>query len=430
MGIVNAGNLPVYDDIPKDLLKLVEDVILNRRKDATERLLAYADNMADEGKKEVRMEEWRSLPLEKRLEYALVKGITDFIDQDIDEALAHYELALTIIEIPLMNGMNHVGELFGNGKMFLPQVVKSARVMKKAVAKLLPRLLAEKTSDSPARKNRGKILLATVKGDVHDIGKNIVGVILSCNNFEVIDLGVMVPADKILDEAIAQKADMIGLSGLITPSLDEMVHVAREMQRRQFRIPLLIGGATTSEIHTAVKIEPCYDSPVVYVRDASKAVGVASNLLSRESGNIIAKRSGKNMQGSGMNMQSKSEYSYLSLSDARKNKFKFDWSSYRPPIPQKTGTTVFYDFPLAELIPYIDWTFFFHTWKMAGKYPAILEDPIKGAEARRLLADANTLLEQIVSKKMLIAKGIIGIYPCNSVGDELKFLLHQNEVKF
>jgi len=420
MGIVNAGQLPVYDEIAKDLLKLVEDVILNRRKNGTERLLAYADQMKDSGKREEKSEEWRLLPVEKRLRHSLVKGVTEFVDRDIDEAMPFYDTALKIIEGPLMDGMNHVGDLFGSGKMFLPQVVKSARVMKKAVARLTPRLEAEKAAGKDAMKAVGKILLATVKGDVHDIGKNIVGIVLSCNNYDVVDLGVMVSAEKILSTAIEQKADIIGLSGLITPSLEEMVHVAKEMDRLNFTIPLLIGGATTSDIHTAVKIDPHYHHPVIHVRDASKAAGVVSNLLSEEVRVSYADGIKKKYLDLRSSYDIKVSHAYLSLGEARKNKLRIDWKNTRIIKPQFFGNRFFFDYPLDEIQPFIDWTYFFHAWKMNGKYPAILQDPVKGSEAQKLFDDARRMLHDITSKKMLIARGVVGFLPCNSVGDDVE----------
>jgi len=420
MGIVNAGQLPVYDEIPRNLLKMVEDVILNRRKDSTERLLAFADQFKDSGKKEEIEAEWRSYTVQQRLQHSMVKGIAEFIDSDIDEAMPLFDTALKIIEGPLMDGMNQVGDLFGSGKMFLPQVVKSARVMKKAVARLTPRLEAEKAANKGAPTSGGKILLATVKGDVHDIGKNIVGVVLACNNYTVIDLGVMVPAERILQEARDQNVDIIGLSGLITPSLEEMVHVAKEMERLKFTIPLLVGGATTSEIHTAVKIEPTYSNSVIHVKDASKAVGVVSNLLSPAIKTEYAARLKSKYQEARKQYDKKSDYKYVTLGEARKNKLKVDWKNSRIIKPQMIGNKVFFDYPLEELPPYIDWTFFFHAWKMNGKYPAILEDPVKGKEARQLFADAQEMLRDIIQKKMLIARGIIGLYPCNSLGDDVE----------
>ncbi len=420
MGIVNAGALPVYDEIPKMLLKLIEDVILNRRKDATERLLAYASQVTDSGKKEETEAEWRALPVVERLRHALIKGNAEFIDHDIDEAMPLFDLALKIIEGPLMDGMNQVGDLFGSGKMFLPQVVKSARVMKKAVARLTPRLEAEKAELKGSPRNNGKVLLATVKGDVHDIGKNIVGVVLACNNYEVIDLGVMIPADRILAAAREHQVDIIGLSGLITPSLEEMVHVAKEMERQKFTIPLLIGGATTSDIHTAVKIEPWYSQGVVHVKDASKAVGVVSNLLSAEAKKDFTGAIKKKYEGIRSTYDKKADYSYVSLAAARKNNLKPDWESTKIYRPQFIGNKMFFDYPLDEIAKYIDWTFFFHAWKLNGRYPAILTDPVKGTEATKLFNDAKQLLDEITGKKMLIARGVIGLYPCNSTGDDIE----------
>jgi len=420
MGIVNAGQLPVYDEIDKDLLKLVEDVILNRRKDGTERLLAYADNMQEGPEKEKKTDEWRLLPVNERLQHCLVKGITEFIEVDIEEALPQFDQALKIIEGPLMAGMNVVGDLFGSGKMFLPQVVKSARVMKKAVAYLTPRIEAEKKNSKDASKVNGKILLATVKGDVHDIGKNIVGVILACNNYDVVDLGVMVPSDRILAAAIEHKVDIIGLSGLITPSLEEMVHVAKEMKRNKMNIPLILGGATTSEIHTAVKIEAEYPHGVIHVKDASKAVGVMANLLSDENRKTFLDGVKTRYATIRSQYDVKASYDYLSLTEARRNKLKIDWKNATILKPQMTGTKVFYDYPLDDLVPFIDWTFFFHTWKISGKYPVIFNDPVKGVEARKLFNDAQGLLSDILKKKMLIARGVIGLYPCNSVGDDIE----------
>ncbi len=420
MGIVNAGALPVYDEIPKMLLKLVEDVILNRRKDGTERLLAYADQVTDSGKKEETEAAWRTLPIIERLRHSLVKGNAEFIDQDVDEIMPHFDKALKIIEGPLMDGMNMVGDLFGSGKMFLPQVVKSARVMKKAVARLTPRLEAEKAALEGPPRNNGKVLLATVKGDVHDIGKNIVGVVLACNNYEVIDLGVMIPADRILAAAKEHNVDVIGLSGLITPSLEEMVHVAKEMERMKFTLPLIIGGATTSEIHTAVKIEPYYSHPVIHVKDASKAVGVVSNLLSAEVKPEFTDTIKKRYEHIRNTYDKKADHTYVSLPEARQNKLEADWSNYSIYTPLFTGSKVFNDFPLEEIKEYIDWTFFFHAWKMNGKYPAILTDPVKGTEARKLFDDAQQMLKEIVEKKMLTARGVVGFYPCNSIGDDVE----------
>jgi 5-methyltetrahydrofolate--homocysteine methyltransferase len=420
MGIVNAGALPVYDEIPEILLKLVEDVILNRRKNATERLLAYAGQVADPEKKEETQALWRSLPVIERLGYSLVKGNADYVDQDVDEIMPLFDTALKIIEGPLMDGMNQVGDLFGSGKMFLPQVVKSARVMKKAVSRLTPRLEAEKAALAGPPRSKGKVLMATVKGDVHDIGKNIVGVVLACNNYEVIDLGVMTPAEKILAAAKEHNVDIIGLSGLITPSLEEMVHVAKEMERLDLNIPLIIGGATTSEIHTAVKIEPYYHQPVIHVKDASKAVGVVSNLLSAALKPDFVRTIKMKYELIRNTYDQKAGYTYISLADARKNKLNTDWNNYKVYKPQFTGNKIFIDYPLDEIQHYIDWTFFFHAWKMNGKYPGILTDPIKGTEARKLFDDANRMLKNIIGKKMLIARGVIGLYPCNSTGDDVE----------
>lgn len=420
MGIVNPGMLEVYDSIPKDLLKLVEDVVLNRRKDATERLVVFAEKVKQSDKKEERKDEWREKSVQERLSYALVKGITDFIDEDTEEARKQYNQPLTVIEEPLMNGMNIVGDLFGSGKMFLPQVVKSARVMKKAVAYLLP-FIEEEKKDSGKSSSAGKVLMATVKGDVHDIGKNIVGVILACNNFEVIDLGVMVPAQKIIETAINEKVDIIGLSGLITPSLEEMVHVAEEMQRNNLKIPLLIGGATTSNIHTAVKVDVVYEAPVVHVKDASRSVGVVRNLLNEtlkfeyiqhinhEYDIIREKISAK-----------KSVNMYVTLEQARKNKILIDWEKSHISKPTFFGNKYLLDFSLLELSKYIDWTFFFFAWDLNGKYPAIFEDPIKGEEAKILYKDAQEMLKQIIDNKMLKANAAFGLYPANSIEDDIE----------
>ncbi len=421
MGIVNAGALPVYDEIPPDLLKLIEDVVLNRRKDATERLIMYAETLKNKGKKEVEQKEWRKGTVEERLKHALIKGILDYIEEDIEEARQHYERGLKIIEGPLMEGMNVVGDLFGSGKMFLPQVVKSARVMKKAVARLLPYIEAENIENPMASNSAGKILLATVKGDVHDIGKNIVGVVLTCNNYEVIDLGVMVPSEKIIQTAINQNVDVIGLSGLITPSLEEMVHVAKEMQRMGLSLPLLIGGATTSEIHTAVRIDPQYSAPVVHVRDASRSAGVLSALLSSENQKAYGEKIKLQYQSVRKQYEeTRSESQFVSMREARENKLKLSFSPDMIKEPSFTGNKYFYDFPLEELRDYIDWTFFFHAWKMNGKYPSIFEDPVKGTEARKLFDEAQKMLDDMMIKKMILARGAIGFYPCNSIGDDVE----------
>ncbi len=420
MGIVNAGQLEVYDEIPKDLLVLVEDVILNRRKDATERLIAFAENFKSVETKETKTDEWRKGSIQERISHALVKGIVEYIDVDIEEARKYYKYSLEIIEGPLMDGMNTVGDLFGAGKMFLPQVVKSARVMKKAVSILSPYIELEKGEKGNQRK-QGKILLATVKGDVHDIGKNIVGVVLACNNYEIIDLGVMVPTDKIINTAIENKVDIVGLSGLITPSLDEMVFIAKEMERRGLNIPLIIGGATTSKIHTAVKIAPKYHAPVVYVRDASKSVGVVSKLLSpveKDNFVISVKNDYEVIRNEYLSQQT--EHIYKSIADARKNKLIIDWKKTNVIKPIFLGIKVLKKYSLFEISEYIDWTFFFHAWRLTGKYPTILEDPIKGEEAKKLFTDAQVLLKNIIDNNLLEANGVFAFYPAHSVGDDVE----------
>ncbi len=420
MGIVNAGQLAVYDDLPEQLRQVVEDVIQNKSADATDRLLDIApqfmgDGSVKESKKDLA---WRELPVSERLAHALVKGLTDFIIEDTEEARLQAERPLHVIEGPLMNGMNTVGDLFGAGKMFLPQVVKSARVMKKAVAHLMPYMDAEKEGDL---QTNGKILMATVKGDVHDIGKNIVGVVLQCNNYEVIDIGVMVPAETILAEAKKHDVDIIGLSGLITPSLDEMAHMASEMQRLEMTIPLLIGGATTSRIHTAVKIDPKYNHAVVYVADASRAVGVAGDLLSEERQQEYT-QSIKDEYQKMRDERSKrtANRKTFNLQQARANAYKGDWSNYTPPQPTFLGIKVFDDYSLQELSEYIDWTPFFHAWELAGKYPKILNDEVVGEQAGHLFDDAQQLLKQIVDEKWLQARAVIGFFPANSIGDDIE----------
>lgn len=419
MGIVNAGALPVYDDIPADMVRLLEDVILNRRKDAAERLLAYAETVDNATTRQEKQARWRSLPVQERLVYAMVHGIADHIDEDIDEAATLYDAALQIIEGPLMAGMNQVGDLFGSGKMFLPQVVKSARVMKKAVARLTPRLEAEKASLSPEARFQGRILLATVKGDVHDIGKNIVGVVLACNNYDITDLGVMVPAEKILDEAIAMKADVIGLSGLITPSLGEMVHVAAELERRGMTTPLMIGGATTSELHTAIRISPLYSGAVIHVKDASKAAPVVAALLSDTRRDKFSSSIKLKYQEIAAGYGKREEQQYISLTQARENCLDPGWIGFLSVPPLITGTRSFSRYPLEMIRPYIDWTFFFHAWKMNGKYPAIFNDPVKGAEAVKLFKDANEMLDTMVGEQWLTANGVIGLFPCHAAGDDV-----------
>ncbi len=418
MGIVNAGQLAIYEEIPRDLRERVEDVILNRRPDATERLLEIAATFKSTGSAKPKEDaEWRSLPVAQRLSHALVKGIDEFVLQDTDEARLASARPIDVIEGPLMDGMNVVGDLFGSGKMFLPQVVKSARVMKKAVAHLLPFIEAEKSGN--ARSTQGKILMATVKGDVHDIGKNIVGVVLQCNNFEVIDLGVMVPCERILETAKREGVDIIGLSGLITPSLDEMVHVAREMKRLGFSAPLLIGGATTSPIHTSVKIDPEYAGPVVYVKDASRSVGVCQSLVTVGSraayvANVKAEHGRRREQ----HASKRAKAPRVALAEAQANGARPDWSTYRPPVPRFLGVRAFDDYPLEELVRYIDWMPFFHAWEFAGKFPDILTDPVVGEAASNLYADARRMLRDIVRSHWLGARGVIGLFPANSVGHD------------
>ncbi|MFT4938274.1 MAG: 5-methyltetrahydrofolate--homocysteine methyltransferase [Paraglaciecola sp.] len=426
MGIVNAGQLEVYDQIPAELKDAVEDVILNRHPDATDRLLELAPKYKGDGKAVVKETlEWRKLPVNKRLEHALVRGIMDFIEADTEEARLEADKPLHVIEGPLMDGMNVVGDLFGEGKMFLPQVVKSARVMKKAVAYLNPYIELDKDKG----RSNGKILMATVKGDVHDIGKNIVGVVLQCNNFEIIDLGVMVSCAKILQVAKDENVDMIGLSGLITPSLDEMVHVAKEMQRLNFDLPLLIGGATTSKAHTAVKIEQNYQHPVVYVSNASRAVGVCQKLISKELRAGYAKQLDKEYAVvREQHARKKPRNKAITLEQARANGFAFDWSQYTPPEPKQLGVSAF-TVPLAELRNYIDWTPFFLTWSLAGKYPRILDDEVVGVEATKLFADATTMLDELCANGQLLAKGVMGIFPANRVDDDIEIYADDSRQK-
>ncbi len=418
MGIVNPGMLAVYEEIPQDLLDLVEDVLLNRRPDATERLVAFAQTVKEKGKVEVKDDTWRAGPVEERLSHALVKGITDSIDGDVEEALRKYGKPLAVIEGPLMDGMNIVGDLFGSGKMFLPQVVKSARVMKKAVAYLTPFLEAEKKAAQDTTK-RPKLVFATVKGDVHDIGKNIVGVVLSCNNYEVIDLGVMVPADKIIDTAVEEKADIIGLSGLITPSLDEMVHVAGEMDRRGLNLPLLIGGATTSKRHTAVKIAPAYRNETIHVVDASRAVPVVGALINPGTRKALSEKNRAEQGELREQYENRAGTLLLTYEEAARRKLHTEWDDRHICVPEFTGRRVLTDFPLAELVPFIDWSPFFHTWEMRGRYPDLLNDPARGPAARELFANAQELLREIVDKKLLTAHAVYGFYPVNSAGDDI-----------
>ena len=416
MGIVNPAMLEVYDDIPKDLLERVEDVLLNRRDDATERLLEFSETVKGAGKEQVKDLAWREGTVEARLAHALVKGLVEFVEEDTEEARQKYNPPIRVIEGPLMDGMNIVGDLFGEGKMFLPQVVKSARVMKKAVAYLLPFIEASK--EAGASSSAGKILLATVKGDVHDIGKNIVGVVLACNNFEIIDMGVMIPKEKIIAKAIEENVDIIGLSGLITPSLDEMVDMAKDMQAAGMTIPLLIGGATTSRIHTAVKIDPVYDGAVIHVLDASKSVPVASSLLGDDKVVFAKKFKDEYVLARESHASRKKDKNYISIDEAKANKHKLDWEGYSIKKPSFLGKKVFKNYPLEEIRNYIDWTPFFSTWQLKGKYPKIFENEIIGEEAKKLYADANKLLDEVIAKRSLQANAIIGFYPSNSVNDQ------------
>ncbi|MBV8898493.1 MAG: B12-binding domain-containing protein, partial [Verrucomicrobia bacterium] len=420
MGIVNAGQLAVYEEIPRDLRDLVEDVLLNRRPDATERLIEFADKVKGAGKVQTKEDDaWRQGTVEERLAHALVKGIVDFIEPDTEEARRKYGRPLAVIEGPLMAGMSVVGDLFGAGKMFLPQVVKSARVMKKSVAYLTPFLEAEKAA-MPGARSQGKVLMATVKGDVHDIGKNIVSVVLGCNNFEVIDLGVMVPAEKILETANRQGVDVIGLSGLITPSLDEMAHVAQEMERLGLRLPLLIGGATTSRAHTAVKIAPHYRGPTVHVVDASRAVGVVSSLLSEDRKAAYLRQNEADQERLRREFEARNNVKeLLTIQEARERRPRFEWSQTAIDVPAFTGLRAVANLPLDELVPFIDWSPFFHTWELRGRFPAILDDPAVGEQARHLYEDAQKLLQDIVNGKLYQARGVYGFWAANSRGDDV-----------
>jgi 5-methyltetrahydrofolate--homocysteine methyltransferase len=466
MGIVNAGQLGVYAEIPKDLLERVEDVLLNRRPDATERLVEFAESFKGAAKSQVEDLAWREMPVRERLAHAMVRGITTWIVEDTEEARQQVERPIHVIEGPLMDGMNVVGDLFGAGKMFLPQVVKSARVMKLAVAHLVPYIEAEKAATGQAAKAKGKIIMATVKGDVHDIGKNIVGVVLQCNNYDVVDLGVMVPAARILQAAMDEKADIIGLSGLITPSLEEMSHVAKEMERLGMKLPLLIGGATTSPAHTAVKIEPHYTGPVIYVKDASRAVGVCSNLLSDDLRDGYVQGIADEYVAIRERHQNRSnETKRLTLAEARANALKPDWlpspphphpnlppegegtiapspsrgglgrgwvegnQGYTPPVPTFIGLKAFHDYPLAEIAERIDWTPFFQAWELHGRYPKILTDVVVGVEATKLFADAQAMLKRIIDEKWLEARAVIGLFPANSVGDDIEIYTDESRGK-
>ncbi|VAX00704.1 5-methyltetrahydrofolate--homocysteine methyltransferase [hydrothermal vent metagenome] len=428
MGIVNAGQLAVYDDLPDELREHVEDVVLNKRDDSTERLLEIADKYRGDGTAGKKQEtlEWRELNVIKRIEYAMVKGVDTFIIEDTEAARIQYDQPIEVIEGPLMDGMNVVGDLFGEGKMFLPQVVKSARVMKKAVAYLLPFIESGKNSKM---KSNGKILMATVKGDVHDIGKNIVGVVLQCNNFEVLDLGVMVPANKILETAKLQGCDIIGLSGLITPSLDEMVHMAKEMQRLEFDIPLLIGGATTSKAHTAVKIEQNYQGATIHVKDASRAVGVAQKLVSVENKQSYITSVREEYEKTRVAYAGRrAKINWLDIDAARNNKFKIDWSNATPAVPRRLGLQIFDDMPLEYLVPYIDWTPFFHTWELKMSYPKIFDDKKIGAEAQKLFSDAQAMLDTIIKEKWLTARAVTGFFPANSTDND-DIIVYQDDTR-
>ena len=427
MGIVNAGQLQVYEDIPKDLLERVEDVLLNRRPDATERLVDFAKTLGKKDKSEVKELAWRETDVKERLKHALIHGIVDYIDQDVEECRKFYERPLHIIEGPLMDGMNIVGDLFGSGKMFLPQVVKSARVMKKAVAYLEPAMTAEKLASGNVHKSRGKVLIATVKGDVHDIGKNIVAVVLNCNDFETIDLGVMVSCEKILEQAKLLNVDMIGLSGLITPSLGEMVHVAKEMERQGFQIPLLIGGATTSSKHTAVKIANCYHETVIHVKDASKSVGVVEKLLKPETKKLLDADNRKTQDRERTNFAKKKERKLVPYSEAFKRRFQIDWEKPIPGKPSFTGIKVLRNFPLKELIPFIDWSPFFSSWELKGKHPFIFNDPETGKQARELFDLGNELLQRMIKEDKVRAHGVYGFFPANSEGDDI--LVFEDETR-
>ena len=431
MGIVNPSVLEVYDEIPKDLLERVEDVLLDRRADSTERLLEFASQFTGGNKVKKADLEWRKDTVEKRLSHALVKGITEYIEEDTEEARQKHDRPLNVIEGPLMDGMNIVGDLFGSGKMFLPQVVKSARVMKKAVAFLEPFLEEEKRLYGSETQSDKTVLLATVKGDVHDIGKNIVGIVLACNNYNIVDLGVMVPMEKILDEAERINAGIIGLSGLITPSLEEMVNIAKEMERRKLKVPLMLGGATTSRIHTAVKIDTNYSGTVVHVLDASKSVPVASKLLKDKVSRHFNDEIKKEYAELRVQHETRSKAKqHLSLKDARKNKLKLDWSKYEIAVPKKQGIEVLKDYPISKLRKYIDWTPFFQTWMLKGKYPGILEDKIVGNEALKLFNDANAMLDDIEKKKMLRANGVCGLFKANAVGDDVEIQFQEKTVVF
>ena len=417
MGIVNPSLLEIYDDIPKELLEYVEDVILNRREDATERLLDYAESLNNSSNRKEKKEEWRDLDLQNRLTHSLVKGIDKFIIKDVEEARKNSSKAIEVIEIYLMNGMNVVGDLFGDGRMFLPQVVKSARVMKKAVAYLVPYIEKEKVG---GRKSNGKILMATVKGDVHDIGKNIVGVVLACNNFEIIDMGVMVPPENIIDTALKENVDLIGLSGLITPSLDEMVYLARELEKKNMKIPILIGGATTSKTHTAVKIAPEYSGFVVHVNDASKAVPISTSLLGKNNNEFISNISDEYKEVKAKFENRKKVKDFISIENARKNKLKIDWRKEQIIKPNFIGSKVIKLDDLSILLDYIDWTQFFLSWNLYGVYPKIFKNKSNGEEAKKLFDDAHNMIDHIIKNNLIEAKAVFGIFRANSCGDDIE----------
>ncbi len=428
MAILNPGMIQIYDDIPKDLLQLAEDVVLNRRPDAGERLIEFAETIKSEDKKEVKIEKWRENPLEERISYSLMRGINEYLDKDIDEALKKYSPTLKIIEGPLMDGMNIVGDLFGEGKMFLPQVVKTARVMKQAVAILQPYIEAEQEDGTNERTFAGKVLIATVKGDVHDIGKNIVNVVLACNNYDTIDLGVMTPCETILESAQENSVDIIALSGLITPSLDEMVTVAKEMEKGGFTIPLFIGGATTSKLHTALKIDPHYSGPVIHAKDASEAVKMMNEAMNKETGVEYCANIKKEYERIRQNY-GKVEKPLLSLSEAQNNRYSFNKATADIVKPKTLGLTFFNDYDISEIRKYIDWTFFFISWDFKGKYPAILSDPKKGEEAKKLYNDANKLIDEIIAEKALQANAVVGLFPANSNGEDIIFYAPDDETK-
>ncbi len=419
MGIVNAGQLAVYDEIPKDLLERVEDLLLNRRPDATERLLAFAETVRQEARSGGEEEAWRRGTIEERLAHALVHGVTDHLEEDLEEALGKYARPLQVIEGPLMAGMNVVGELFGSGKMFLPQVVKSARVMKKAVAYLEPRLEEERRRTGRAREPQGRILLATVRGDVHDIGKNIVGVVLACNDYEVRDLGVMVPSERILGEIRVRPVDAVGLSGLITPSLDEMVHVAKELEREGLRLPLLIGGATTSKKHTAVRIAPQYSGPTVHVLDASRAVEVVGSLLNPRLRDAFVEAARREQLSIREAFEGRERVPLLSYEEAVSRRPRFDWPRVDRPRPAFLGVRALHSVPLEEIVPYVDWSPLFHAWELKGTYPSILDHPQWGGAARELFEAGRRLLDEIVRGRLLTANGVYGFFAAASVGDDI-----------